>query len=74
MLSDGRGGVDDVGRRVVDPLDVKRVVRGKVIVCEGDDVGGVEVVHATDVHAIWLQFVQRILIVYCGNKGVARSR
>jgi hypothetical protein len=49
-------------------------MRRKVIVREGDDVGGVEVVHATDVYAIWLGFVQRILIVYCGNECVARDR
>ena len=35
-MGDGRGGIDDVRRRVVDPLDVKRVVGGKVIAGEGD--------------------------------------
>ena len=57
MLSDGRGGIDDICRRVVDPLDVRRVVIGKVITCEGNDVRGVEVVKAADVYSIWLGFV-----------------
>jgi hypothetical protein len=70
LLGDGRGGIDDVRRRVVDPLDMKRVVGGKVIAGEGDDIGGVEVVHTTDVYAIRLRFVQRILVVYCGDECV----
>jgi hypothetical protein len=52
FLGDSCGGVDYVGRCVVDPLDVRRVVSGKVITCEGNDVGGVEVVQAADVYSI----------------------
>ena len=57
FLGDSRGRVDYVCRCVVDPLDVRGVVSGKVITCEGNNVGGVEVVETADVYSIWLRFI-----------------
>lgn len=54
------GGVDDVSRGVVDPLNVYFCF-GVMVIDEGKDVVGVKVVHASDVDSLPDRFQCRIL-------------
>ena len=64
------GSVDDVGGGVIDPLDMQWVVNRKMIVSEGEDVGSVELVHATYVYSVGQWFICRIFIVNRWHDGV----
>lgn len=64
-----RRGINDVGRGVIDPLDVGWLHGGKVIVSKGENVVGMQFVQAPNVDLVILRFLQWIFVVDGGDEG-----